>query len=344
MISIFVLTILAAGFAYSMKVETRLAQHANNESQLQWLGRSGVEWARWILAEQAKIAAEPYDSRDQVWAGGPGGVGTSNSPLANLPDELILGKGVVKRPRITDLESRWNINMANEEVLKQALINMGVDAGSTTPTMNSILDWIDNDGNTRPQGAEDEAYRDHGAGLAGAKNAFIDDISELLFIIPSDLYYGISATNIQEGAFLRRMNKFGDNRKIPMETPGFSTLFSPMGSARININTASAAVLQCIPGLDETIAQTIVSVRSGMDDGSGLSGPFRNLTPNYLWTRVQGIPLEMGRRIQTFCDVRSRTFEVEVDVNIGGSSRTFYAVLGRNNPRDVQVLSFYWKD
>src|SRR5437762_1834190 len=41
MISIFVLTILAVGFAFSMKVETKLAQHANNETELQWLGRSG---------------------------------------------------------------------------------------------------------------------------------------------------------------------------------------------------------------------------------------------------------------------------------------------------------------
>ena len=114
MISIFVLTILAAGFAYSMKVETRLAMHANNESELQWLGRSGVEWAKWILAQQMMISTEPYDSRDQVWAGGPGGMGTSNSPLANLPEEIKLGDGIVKRPRITDLESKWNINTCGE--------------------------------------------------------------------------------------------------------------------------------------------------------------------------------------------------------------------------------------
>src|ERR1035438_10780625 len=46
MISIMVLTILAAGFAYSMKVETKLARNANSEAELEWLGRSGVEYAR----------------------------------------------------------------------------------------------------------------------------------------------------------------------------------------------------------------------------------------------------------------------------------------------------------
>ena len=50
MISIFVLAMLAGGFAYSMKVETKLASNGNSEEELQWLGRSGVEYARWVLA------------------------------------------------------------------------------------------------------------------------------------------------------------------------------------------------------------------------------------------------------------------------------------------------------
>jgi len=54
MISIFVLAILAGGFAFSMKIETKLARNANNETELEWLGRSGVEYARYIIAEQAK--------------------------------------------------------------------------------------------------------------------------------------------------------------------------------------------------------------------------------------------------------------------------------------------------
>src|SRR3954462_10003532 len=81
MISVFVLTMLAGGFAWSMKVETKLARNANSESQLEWLGRSAIECARWELAQQLTIAQEPYDALNQVWAGGMGGAGTSNSPL-----------------------------------------------------------------------------------------------------------------------------------------------------------------------------------------------------------------------------------------------------------------------
>ena len=42
MVCITVLSIMAAAFAYSMKVETKLAMNANNESELLALGKSGV--------------------------------------------------------------------------------------------------------------------------------------------------------------------------------------------------------------------------------------------------------------------------------------------------------------
>ena len=53
MIAIAVFTALAAALAFSMKVETKLAMNAGHEQQLLWLGRSGVEYARWILAQEA---------------------------------------------------------------------------------------------------------------------------------------------------------------------------------------------------------------------------------------------------------------------------------------------------
>jgi hypothetical protein len=38
--------VLAGGFSYSMKVETRLAQNGSFDSEPEWIGRSGVEVAR----------------------------------------------------------------------------------------------------------------------------------------------------------------------------------------------------------------------------------------------------------------------------------------------------------
>jgi hypothetical protein len=58
---------------------------------------------------------------------------------------------------------------------------------------------------------------------------------------------------------------------------------------------------------------------------------------------MPNIPPGTVGQIGQFCDVRSRTFQVQVDAEVGGYKRTFYAVLGRGSPRDVQILTFYWK-
>src|SRR5262249_24018067 len=93
MISILVLALLAGRFAYYMKVETTLARNANSETELEWLGRSGVEYARWVLVLQAMCPAEPYDAQSQIWAGGSSGQCATNVVLADVQKEVQLGRG-----------------------------------------------------------------------------------------------------------------------------------------------------------------------------------------------------------------------------------------------------------
>lgn len=348
MISIFVLTILAGGFAYSMKVETRLAQHANNETELLWLGRSGAEYARWVLSLQASCPNEPYDALSQSWAGGPGGGPcATNGPLSEVQKEIKLGHGSFTW-KMSDMESKMNINACvapgGEALLQGALRLMGADAGEMTPIVNSILDWIDTDNNRRVEGAESDEYNNLSPPYE-AKNGPIDDISELLLIkgVTPELYWGPASSNYIAPSFLAKNNPFGPSAQQNLIAVGLVDLFSPISSGKININTASAEVLQLIPGVDGNMAQAIVGARSGENDGSGMTGPFMNVSPNYLWTRVPGLNLEIARGIGQFCDVRSRTFQVEISAQVGGSKRTFYALIVRNNPKDVQLVNFYWK-
>ena len=289
LISIFVLAILAGGFATAMKTETKLARNANSETELEWLGRSGVEYARWILAQQLNIPAEPYDALNQVWAGGPGGFATSNSPLADVQREVHLGNGSFTW-KITDLERKFNINLAvnNEDILRQACMVLGVDAGETPAIIGSIIDWVDKDSDLHIQGAETEYYQTLNPPYE-AKNGAIDDLSELLLIkgMTPELYWGNSSTNHPPGAFQQQLNRFGVPVDAPSYPVGFVDIFTPISTGKININTASATTLQVL-GLDTLIADGIVSAREGEDDGTGQTGPFRNLSPQYLWSRVPG--------------------------------------------------------
>ena len=76
MLMVLAMGIAAGILAYSMKVETKLATNTSASGELEWLGLSGVEFAKWVLAEQQRIPGEQgYNGLNQFWAGGPGGNG-----------------------------------------------------------------------------------------------------------------------------------------------------------------------------------------------------------------------------------------------------------------------------
>ncbi len=340
MVAIFVLSVLVGAFAFSMKVETKLAMNANHDAELIWLGRSGVELARWAVAQQAAIAGEPYDSLNQIWAGGPGGMTSSNSPLAGVSlDHYQIGDGFVS-VKIKDLERKLNINQADDQILQQALTLVGVDAGEIPRISAAIIDWIDPDDVTHINGAESDYYQ----GLEPpyyAKNRPIDDLSELLLVrgVTLDMYWGSSSTNHTAAAF-QQVDHWGRPVEQPTYPIGLADIFTPLSNGKININTASAETLQAIPLVDANAAAQIIQQRSGPDgvDGTEDDLPFRDAAE-------AGMAINPGvaQQLRRYGTVRSNTFEVRVTAELGGYTREFYAIMGRNNPRDVQILGFYWK-
>jgi type II secretory pathway component PulK len=347
MIAIFVLAIMVAGFAFSMKVETKLAQNADNEHELLWLGRSGVELARWVLAQQATIPGEPYDSLNQIWAGGPGGIGESNSVLSGISlTNYPIGDGTVSL-NIVDLERKVNINTASTATLQQAMTVMGVDADTISVVSDSIQDWIDTDDAPRIAGAESDYYQ----GLTppyNAKNAPIDDMSELLLVKGisdhPEIYWGGNATNHTPASFQQQQQKLGFGNapgQMPDYPFGLVDVFTPFSRGQININTADANVLQLIPGVDANIAAAIIQQRAGPDgvDGTADDTPFRSASSALT---AAGISAAVAQQISRVCTTRSYTFEVHVTAKIGDYTRDYTALLYRNGS-DVQVLSFYWK-
>jgi len=334
MCAIFVLSALAAGFVLSMKVETRLAQNADSEQQLLWLGRSGVELARYVLMQHPQ--GEPFDSLNQKWAGGSGSLAESNSVLSSLSlDNYPVGDGTVSI-KIIDLERKVNINTANSQMILQALTLMGVDANDISVVSDSILDWISPAGPPRVAGAESDYYQ----GLAVpyyAKNAPIDDLSELLLVkgVTPEMYWGSNATNHTPSVFQHKLGLGTAPGQTPDYPFGLVEIFTPFSSGKINVNTADVNVLQMIPGVDAAMADAIVKQRAGPDgvDGTEDDIPFSN--PGQLGG--------FGIKDASACDTRSFTFEVHVTAQISDYKREYVAILARTSGTDIQVLSFYWK-
>jgi type II secretory pathway component PulK len=340
MIAIFVLSAMAAGLALSMKVETRLAQNANSEQQSLWLGRSGVEYCRWVLAQEKC----PYASLNQVWAGGSGSDCDTNLVVEN---PVHVGDGSFTW-KIIDLERKVNINTAatsanndNNPIL-QALTLMGVDASEMNVVSDSIKDWIRTDG-PQPAGAKSDYYQ----GLAVpyyAKEAPIDDLSELLLVKGiwdhPEIYWGGAATNHSPSAFQHKLGLGTAPGQIPDYPFGLTNIFTPFSSGKININTADANVLQMIPGVDATMADAIIKQRAGPDgvDGTDDDTPFQDTG------QLAALLGPNSPQLGALCDVHSFTYEVHITAQCGSAPpREYVAILARTSGTDIQVFSFYWK-
>src|SRR5579883_3038289 len=203
LVSVLVLASMAGIFAYNMRVETKLAMNSNNETEMEWLGRSGVELARYVLGQELAQPgpAQRFDALNQKWAGGQG---ETNDTLAGITmTDVPLGNGKFS-VKISDAERKLNINTVanNQAIMTQALTAMGVDASEIPTITSSIQDWLDADDETHVNGAESDYYMTLDPPYR-AKNGPIDDLSELLLVkgVTPDIYWGPNSTNHQAGVF-----------------------------------------------------------------------------------------------------------------------------------------------
>ena len=344
MVTIFTLSVLAGAFAYSMKIEMRLARNHGSETELEWLGRSGVELARYLVSQQ--VLSSPsvrYHALNQKWAGG---TGVTNDIFADIHlEDNELGAGVFSI-EIVDQERKFNINVADEPVLRQTMNLLGVDSVEASSVVAAIMDWRDPDNDPHVNGTESSYYR-HLTPPYYAKNGPIDDLSELLLIkgITPEMYWGRGSPKLdQEFLQAERRTRLGTHTTAAENaiSEGMADLFTCVANRQININTAPSAVLQLLPAIDANIASAIIRQRSGLDgvEGNEDDTPFHQVGE---LVNVPGLSRQMVAMMTRYVAVQSATFEVTVDAHIGTYRREYVALLRLNNPRDVQVLNFHWK-
>ena len=309
MIMVAALTVIVTGFAYSMRVEAKLARNTRFNPDMDWLGRSGVELARFLLSKRAP-GEEQMDALHQKWAGGPGRVGMDAMAEPEPWEQLTmtnvkLGNGTFSI-KITDMERKLNINSAPEPLLRYILeMHGGVDATDVDVFIDSLRDWMDPDENPGLNGAESDFYLSEYPPYY-SKNGPLDHITELKLV-----------------------QGFKDQPSIYNV---FAKNFTAISGGLINVNTASAQVLELLPGMDPFIADEIVMYRAGPD------GPYRS--PNQIGAVLEPFGMDPGS-IQQFLATESATFEVEITAKIGTQQRKYISLLRRLSPQDIRILYFH---
>jgi general secretion pathway protein K len=140
--------------------------------------------------------------------------------------------------KLTDLSARINVNLAGAELL------VGLN-GLDEAAVAGILDWIDADDITGPDGAESDFYRALQSPYK-CKNAPLDCIDELLLIkgISPQIFYAPA------------QSQFPNDQQ---DAAGPADLLTTYGDGRININNAAQQVLQALPILSYTAVDHIIA-------------------------------------------------------------------------------------
>jgi type II secretory pathway component PulK len=304
-----------------------------------------VELARYILAMQLRIPQQgAYTALNQKWANGPAG---TNELLIGIElDHNQLGPGEFSI-KIVDAERKFNLSSireGNSLILERALGMIGVDPVDVSTIVDSYLDWVDLDNQKHPQGAESDFYaRLNPAAPYVAKNGLMDDISELLLLkgMQPEIYYGSKRTGVSAnrlGAPVGNLPLVNGSVSV-----GLVDLFTTISTAGmgVNANTASAEVLQMLPGMDSALAQAIVDTRAGPDhmDGTEDDIPFEQRGDILT---VPGMTPELAQVLGPYLVLQSAIFQVTVEAKIGTYIRRYEALLHRRNAQDVAMLYFRW--
>jgi len=329
LIAVTVLTMMAGAFAYAMKIETKLAANTNNDEEFYWIGRGGVERACWWLALEGN---QPFSSKQQYWAGGPGEGPETNGPLVGESlSGFPIGEGTVSLS-MTELESKININRVDEPLLKQVLTVQGADAGDISVVSDSILDWIQPGDYARPAGAKSDYYLGLSPLSYNAKAAPIDNLDELQLIkgVTRDLYTGENSS--ANTPFAR--HQLGVGHAPGQEAAyafGLKDVFTPFSLGQVNLLTADEKVLECLPGMDTAAIQALETARDS-------EPPARNV--GQLLTAAGGGNPAIVNQLGKYVTVQGSTYEVHATATIGQLSHEYTAIVCRRGPT-VTVYSFY---
>ena len=155
------LTVIASGFAFSMRSEIIAARNALSLSRARAAADGAVERTAYELGRPRIADAWMADGARHAWKDG----------------EIDIVTVAV------DETARIDLNFANEALLKGLLTSAGgMDDPTATRMLDAIGDWRDVDDLKRPNGAEDADYR--AAGLTyGPANAPFETVGELARVL-----------------------------------------------------------------------------------------------------------------------------------------------------------------
>ncbi len=246
--------ILSAGMAYRTRIEIKLGRANARRTQAYYLALGGIERIKALISQEeltpSTIARICRFS----------GTAEEEGLFEQFTDYKVTDKKMLTYS-LRDEHAYLNINKSDPASWE----NTG---RISRDCQAAILDWIDADDDKSANGAERDFYQRLAPPYV-PKNGPCASLKELLFVraVTRRIYLGerlnqssLLDGNGNDGQF-QSSAAHGDEN---MDS-GLVGIFTVYGNGKININTASKTILAALPGLDDQVAETILTYRSGPD-------------------------------------------------------------------------------
>lgn len=235
-----VLMVIVLAFSYMGRTEMQASLAFRQGIEKKFLAEAGIERAIMeIVYRRMNPNPQVVLEGDETWK-------TDGTPYTVKTDDGYYTVNII------DESGKININTLNDTsaiIMRNLLINSGVQEAEADTIVDSILDWKDADDLTRLHGAESDYYMSL-PNPYKAKNANFDTLEELLLVkgMTQEILYGT------------------DKKKGIID---FLTVNSNSGV--INANAAPKEVLMAVPGITAEVAEAIASSRGNPADAASVA-------------------------------------------------------------------------
>jgi general secretion pathway protein K len=202
----------------------------------------------------------------------------------------------------TDHTSRLPLNSLDEGTLYLLFDEMGISPDDSLLLTNCLLDWIDEDDETRIDGAESDEYSFRDMPHRAA-NRPIRKLDELRVIEGFDLYF------------------FDDDGRPNALYDTFAAMVSPYGAGRLNANTATNLTLRAAGGMGDPQLDAIADYRAGADGKPGTSDDRYFATQDELLEVIVEMPPDVA------LGVNISVLQIEIQVTEGNAVFDLSAVI-----------------
>lgn len=292
------LLIVTIATTVSITISTRLqldVRRTGNliaQDQAQFYLLAAEEWSQRILRQDKTDSTS--DSLDETWA-------------MELPPIPVDGGSI--QGRLTDLHSCLNINSllvgnAIDATAKARLSQLFSRLGVKGDLTQAITDWLDNDLETsNPNGAEDGYY------------------------LNLEVPYRTANTEMHSVSELRLVKGFEDNATYELVEPHLCAFIIDGGDIAINVNTASAEVLQSLSAeMTESLADEIIERRN--------EEAFTDLKDFTSFSKLDTI-IKDTEKLST----SSEYFLLRTQAIIGQANKVMYSIIYREESGNTTIVS-----